>query len=139
MTAVQVSIAELLSKGIILNADEAVAIALELLRNWSNSPGHATPQDPPLPENVYLGSDGTVVFGGVQLPAASEVALFLRQLLPIRTAGIPGGLHYAIARALQEVDAPPFDSVEDFYDTLTRFERSDRAQLLLGLLERAET
>ena len=54
-------------------------------------------------------------------------------------AGIPGGLHYAIARALLEVDAPPFESVEEFSTALARFEHSDRDQAVRGLVEKAHT
>jgi hypothetical protein len=44
-----------------------------------------------------------------------------------------------IARALLEVDAPPFDSVEEFSDALARFEPGERTQLLRELLARAQT
>src|ERR1700730_2411594 len=140
MTATQISIAELLSRGITPSGDEAVAVARALLLDRSSSTGAVSPDEPPLPENVYLASDGSIDCPDcATTPGVSEVALFLRRLLPIGTAGIPGGLHYTVARALQEVDAPPFDSVEDFSDALARFERGDPAQLLRGLFERTQT
>jgi hypothetical protein len=109
MMAEQISIAELLSTGITPSTDEAVAAARALMRDRSS----ATPE-------------------------VSEVALLLRRLLPIGTAGVPGALHYAIARALREVDAPPFDSVEDFSNALARFEHGDSARSWRGLPERAQ-
>jgi hypothetical protein len=140
MTAAQISIAELLSRGITPSGDEAVAVARALMLDRSSSTGAVSPDEPPLPENVYLGSDGSVDCPDcATTPAISEVALLVRRLVPIGTAGIPGGLHYTIARALQEVDAPAFDSVEDFSDALARFEHGDRAQLLSGLLDRTQT
>jgi hypothetical protein len=140
MTATQISIAELLSRGITPSGDEAVAVAGALMLDRSSSTGTVSPHEPPLPENVYLGSDGSVDCADCATkPAVSEVALFLRRLLPIGTAGIPGGLHYAVARALQEVDAPPFDSVEDFSDALARFEHGEPTELLRGLFERTQT
>jgi hypothetical protein len=140
MTAEQISISELLSMGITPDADEAVAVALELMRDGSIATSSSPPHEPPLPENVYLGSDGSVVCRGCGTPlAVSDVALFLRRLLPIGTAGVPGALHYTIARALQEVDAPPFDSAEDFSRALARFEHGDGAQFLRALMERTQT
>jgi hypothetical protein len=137
MTAEQISISELLSLGTTPDAAEAVAVALALMRDRSSATSSSAPHEPLLPENVYLGSDGSVVCRGCGTPAVSDVALFLRQLLPIGTAGVPGGLHYTIARALQDVDAPAFDSAEDFSTALARFQHGDSTQFLCGLLERA--
>jgi hypothetical protein len=50
---------------------------------------------------------------------------------------MPGGLRYAIARALLDVDAPPFDSLADFSATLGRFEQGDRRLVLRLLAHRA--
>jgi hypothetical protein len=136
MTAAQASLAELIKGGITLKADEAVAIAQALMRETSSSTLPAASTHVPLrPENVYLDADGAVVCRGCDVPTVSDVALFLRQLLPIGTAGVPGGLHYVIARALTEVDAPAFDSVEAFSVALARFEHRDGAELVRGLLE----
>jgi hypothetical protein len=140
MPFAQTSIAELLSTGITLNTDEAVAIARALITNRPGSPSGESHQ-PLLLEDVCLGPDGAVICRGCGETAhtLSEVALFLRELVPIGTAGIPGGLHYAIARALLEVDAPPFDSAEDFSNSLARFESGDRPRVLRELFERAQT
>src|SRR5205807_3405203 len=87
---------------------------------------------------VEVDSDGTVVCTcSAATPAVSEVAILLHALLPPDTTRAPGGLRYAIHRALLEVEAPPFDSIEDFSRTLARFERGDRADVVRGLVERA--
>jgi hypothetical protein len=64
------------------------------------------------------------------------VAIFLESILP---PGVPvhGGLRYSLARALLDVDAPPYDSLEDFSLALARYERADRAQVVRGLVARA--
>ena len=137
MKAAQVSLADLIGAGMTPSTDEAVAIARALVRERSSSTALVpTTHEPPLPENVYLGSDGSVICPTCDTPPeVSELALFLRRLLPIGSAGVPGGLHYTIARALLEVDAPPFDSAEDFSSALARFEYRDRAALLRRLFE----
>jgi hypothetical protein len=139
MTAAQVSLAELMRAGITPNADAAVAIARALIRERSSSVAPVSTDEPPLPEDIYLAPDGRIMCRDGNRPAVSDVALLLRQLLPIGGAGIPGGLHYAIARALLEVDAPPFESVEEFSTALARFEHSDRDRAVRGLVENANT
>ena len=47
---------------------------------------------------------------------------------------MPGGLRYTIARALLEVDVPPFDSLDDFSRDLARHEHGDRAGIVRRLL-----
>jgi len=69
--------------------------------------------------------------------ATSEIACFLQEILPPETSRIPGSLRYAIARALLEVDAPPFDSVAEFSETLARYERGNRAARVIAVLDRA--
>lgn len=57
-----------------------------------------------------------------RVTTAAEAAEMLDHLLPIGAAGVPGGLRYAIARARQQVLAPPFASVDEFSRTISRFE-----------------
>jgi hypothetical protein len=59
-------------------------------------------------------------------------------MLPAGSARVPGGLRYTIARALLDVDVPPFDSLEDFSETLTRYERGPRDQIVRRLLQRLD-
>ena len=115
------SIAELLGSGIRLTAPEAVAIARAALTCAPASPGTAAePVD--VPATTFIEPDGSIVYCGAHAPAIGEVARLLKSLLPEGSPGVPGGLRYAIARALHEVDAPPFGSPDEFLNTLARFQ-----------------
>jgi hypothetical protein len=137
--AMPVSLAEVRDAGVTIEADEAVAIAQELIVSL-RSPGDIDviepPFGPPAPANVYLQADGSLVCRAcVSTPAVSEMAIFLQSLLsaPVRT---PSGLRYAIARALLDVDAAPFDSLDDFSETLARYERGPRRLAVRRILLR---
>jgi len=115
-----VSLVDLQCAGVVLTADEVVAVAQKLI----HQPPDAAPRPPfgPLAlERIRIGSDGTVACDGcAATPSVAELAILVQDLLA-RTPHVPGGLHYAIARALHEVDAPPFDSLEEFGATLARY------------------
>jgi len=136
-----VSLADLRDLGISIQPHEAIAIA-QLLIN--EPPGtvtgeveHASP-GPLSIHRVHLARDGSVVCGGWDAtPAVSEMAILLQTVLPLGGPGMPGGLRYAIARALLDVEAPPFDSLEEFSQALARFERGDRREAIRQLFERA--
>src|SRR6202011_5315684 len=94
------------------------------------------PFGPPSPDTVRLGLDGSVMsMGAVGAPSVSEAAILLQTMLA-SVPRVPGALQYAIARALLEVDAPPFDSLADFSRALTRFEQGDRRAAVRALLDR---
>jgi hypothetical protein len=137
----EISIAELQAAGIQLEAVEAVAIAQQLIDALRGS--HANdevepPYGPPSAETVFLKSDGTVACRGCgTTPAVSEIGIFLHSLLRQESAKVSGGLRYTIARALLDVDAPPFDSLEDFSRDLARHERGGRPEIVRRLLRRA--
>ena len=136
-----VSLAALRDAGVGLLPHEAVAIAQLLIRHpdVSEPVAHA-PYGPPTPESVEVEADGSVLCTcSATTPAVSEVAILLNALLPPEITRVPGGLRYAIGRALLEVDAPPFDSIEDFSRALARFERGDRREVVRGLVERSFT
>jgi hypothetical protein len=57
-------------------------------------------------------------------------------MLPVESVRVRGGLRYTIARALLDVDVPPFDSLDDFSETLTRYERGSREQIVRRVLQR---
>jgi len=136
-----ISIAELTAAGIQVEADEAVAIAQQLIELLSDP--HAVhdvqpPYGPPSAETVSLKSDGTVVCRGCDTtPAVSEVGIFLHSLLRDGALRVPGGLRYTIARALLDVDVPPFGSLDDFSRDLARHEHGDRTAIVRRLLRRA--
>src|SRR3954462_3863036 len=109
------SIAELRARRIMFEPAEAVAIAQQLIRSIAD---HHVPHEleppfgPPSAENVFLNDDGSVVCRSCgATPAISEMAIFLDSLLPGGSQRVPGGLRYTIARALLDVEAPPFDSL----------------------------
>jgi len=134
------SIAECRAAGVVFEADEAAAIAQQLitsLRDPLNTDELHAPYGPPSTENVFLEDDGSVACRGCRMtPVVSEVAIFLEDLLPPGSPRVPGGFRYTMARALLNVDVPPFDSVEDFSRDLARHERGNRASLVRRALAR---
>lgn len=153
----RISIEEVERAGVTLTPEEAIAIAQQLIAGppggrRARAPGELPPHGtcssdtgagnlrfgPPSASNVYLESDGRVSCAACDVTfATSEVARFLQEILPSETSRMPGSLRYAIARALLEVDAPPFDSVDEFSETLARYERGDRAARVIAVLDRA--
>jgi hypothetical protein len=140
MATTRVSIAELLETGIALTAVEAVAIARAALSiDGPSVDAEALPRVP-LPDRIFVEPDGTMTCqAGGSAPTIPDVARLLRDLLPSGNPGVPGGLRYAIARALGEVDAPPFESTDDFSNTLARFQTAAGPQVGRGVLARIDT
>ena len=124
----------------ILEADEAVAIAQQLiaaLRDLRETDEVQPPYGPPSTENVFLKEDGTVLCRGCKATAeVSDIGHFLESLLPEGSPRVPGGLRYTIARALLNVDVPPFGSLDDFSRDLARHEFGDRAAAVRRALAR---
>ena len=130
-----VTIAQLLRDGIVLTPDEAVAIAQKLIHD-RHPVSAGPPFGPPSPDTVSIDEGGAVLCSGCDAtPAVSELGILLEAMLP-PGARAPGGLRYAIARTLLNVDAPPFDSVQDFSRVLARFENGDREAVIRNLFER---
>jgi hypothetical protein len=64
--------------------------------------------------------------------------MLLAEMLPHEgTVRVPGALRYTIARALSEVEAPPFASVVDLSAALSRHEQCDRVSVVRELYARA--
>ena len=121
-------LADLIAQGVRVEPYEAVAIAQLLMENGAVAPS---------PQNVQLSSDGDAWCVGCDVtPAVFEIAGLLQKLIPPGTPGVSGALRYTIARALLEVDAPPFDSLADFSRSLQRFERGDRDAVVRALIGR---
>ena len=98
-----IALSHLWGRGVRLATHEAVALAREL-------PAH--PCGIPTPENIRLGSDGSVsCVSGDGMPSVMSVADLLLTLLPPGTPDVPASLRYAIARGLGMVEAPPFGSL----------------------------
>src|SRR5215216_5801646 len=134
------SIDELLDAGVILEADEAVAIAQQLiaaLRDPGQTDEVQPPYGPPSTENVLLKEDGTVFCRGCNAtPAVSEIGRFLDSLLPEGSPRVPGGLRYTIARAQLNVDVPPFGSLHELSQDLARHEFGERDMAVRRALAR---
>jgi hypothetical protein len=130
------TIAELQRAGVAVRPGEAIAIVQRLI----NDPPTARPQPPfgPLSlESIVVDERGTVTCMACDAtPAVSEIAILLDAMLPAGTR-LPGALRYTIARALLNVDAPPFDSIEELSSALARFERNARDVVIRDLMARA--
>src|SRR6185295_11519105 len=122
-----------------IRAEEAVAIVQQLIQNTTLSCDERAepPFGPPSPDGVFVNERGLVTCHSCESTlGVSEVAIFLQQLLPAGTPRVPGALRYMIARALHDVDAPPFDSIDEFSAGLARFERGDRAEVIRAMVAR---
>ena len=130
------SLCELLDRGVVVQAHEAVAIVQQLINDGASS-GGSLPSGPPSVTSIRLQNDGLAVAAGCDVtPSVFEAALLLQSMLPAGAGQVPGALRYAIARGLLEVVAPPFESIGDFSRALQRFERGDRRAAVRGLLNR---
>ena len=134
------SIDELLKAGVILEADEAVAIAQQLiaaLRDPGETDEVQPPYGPPSTANVFLKADGTVFCRGCKAtPVVSEIGNLLDSMLPEGSPRVPGGVRYTIARALLNVDVPPFGSLDELSRDLARHELGDRDAAVRRVLAR---
>jgi hypothetical protein len=133
-----VSIAEV-AKRVALQPRDVVAVVQQLIHGSAGERLEAQqPFGPPIPENIVLRPDGTVVCAGCHAtPSIAETAMLLQNLLA-ETPAVPGGLQYAIRRALRDVAGPPFDSLDDFSSALARHEQGDRQAVVRRLLKRLE-
>jgi hypothetical protein len=132
-----ISLAELRARGIELAAHEAIAVAQKLIAAEVIYAPHV-PFGAPSESNLYLAPDGTVIYrGGEATPSVFEIGVLLQTLLPAGGSRTAGALRYAIARALLDVDAPPFDSVDELGRTLGRFERGEASEVLASVAARA--
>ena len=138
--AMRITAADVLNAGVTIQPEEAIAIAQQLIatfRSGACSEVVEPPFGPPTPDRVVLRADGSVVCRGCDTtPAVSEIAVLVEALLPPAPARVPGGLRYTIARALLDVDVAPFDSLDDLSQTLARYERGPRDQIVIRLLQR---
>jgi hypothetical protein len=130
------TIAELQRAGIVFRPAEAIAIVQKLINE--RPAGRPQPPFGPLStESVVVDELGTVTCTACDAkPALSEIAILLAAMLPAGTR-VPGALRYTIARALLNVEAPPFDSIEELSSALSRFERIARDVVIRDLMARA--
>ena len=141
----QISLAELLRADVALRPEEALAIAQQLMHRSSESGVHpnrpnALPPGPPTPANVLLDGDGSASCPACEATlAVAEVAIVLRGVRASMPSHWVGSVRDLVARALLDVDAPPFDSLGDFSRALARHERGDRTEVVRRLLDRARS
>jgi len=119
-----------------LSSAEAIAIAQQLI---AASPKQDGGDDAPSLGSVWLDAHGAVTTDpNASRADVASIGRLLYALLPSGSAGkVPGSLRYAIARAMQDVDAPPFASIGALSAALARHERDDRALLVAQLYARA--
>jgi WD40-like Beta Propeller Repeat len=134
------SVAELFARGVELRPFEAVAIVQALIRAEAADVGADVPVGPPTLSTVRLAENGTVTCCSCGIPPnVAEVALLLSDMLRETGATGGGGLRYTVARALQDVDAPPFKSLVDFSRALERYEQDEPAEILRDVWIRASS
>jgi Tol biopolymer transport system component len=133
------SVSEFLGRGVVFEAHEAVAVVQQVIATTTSGNDELIPPfGPPTLDNVEIREDGAVLCPhcGVT-PAVSEIGVLLDGMLPRSSfVRVPGGLRYTIARALNEVDAPPFDSVGALVAVLRRYERGNAREVVRGLTGR---
>lgn len=129
-----------LGRRVRIEANEAVAIAQQVVEVCTRQTTCHPPFGPPSVDTVFVEANGEVLCPGcAATPAVSEIALLLDALLPRgNSVRVPGALRYALARALLEVDVPPFDTLSEFTTVLSRFERGDRRAVVRALMARAD-
>jgi TolB protein len=136
-----IPIGQIATRGVILQPHEAVAIVQQLIRRDALFDARP-PWGPPSAETVLIGGDGSVkCLGFSATPSVMELGVLLDALLlaPSQPPQVRGGLRYVIARALHEVDAPPFDSVSELSAALERHERGHRRDVVKILRARYDT
>jgi hypothetical protein len=132
------TLAEMQRRQIAVAPHEAVAIAQQLMHDCADNAAARPPFGPLSLDSVAIAADGSVhCTHSDATPSVPEVAIVLQQLIAHTDSRIPGGLRYAIGRALLEVEAPPFDSLTEFSQALERFERGERNAAIAALYGRA--
>ena len=122
-----ISLADLAAAGLRLRPVEAVTITRELMQRVS----HGLLAGIPSPHVVRFSGDGDVVVEG---PVAADrsverAARLLEALLPGFDAPpefrVPGALRLVLARALGILDLPPYRTLDEFAEALSRFATDD--------------
>jgi len=133
------TLAELLDQNVEISVADAVAVAQQLISDPDALGEARAPYGPPTLESVGVTAEGTVrCLHTAATPTVVEVGLVLHNLL-VSSHRVPGRLRYTVSRALHEVEAPPFESAQDFSTALERFETGDRREQIAGLYEHAGT
>jgi len=135
------SVRDVMVRGIELQPFEAVAIAQQVIACAQIDASQESPQATPSLDTIRLGADGAVACGpSIIRRGPGEIGSLLAEMLPRNgSVRVPGALRFTIARALSEVEAPPFDSVAHLSAVLARHEHGDRIAVVRNLYIRATT
>ncbi len=139
----QVSLADLASSGLPIHHDEAVAIVREMIRRAREGqlPGVPSAHIVRLHQSGEISVEGPIAADD---RAVVRAATLLQGLLPGFDAPadlrVPGAMRLVLARALGTVDLPPYASLQEFGDALTRFASPQLPDAVRALVSRyAET
>lgn len=134
-----ITLAELRRSDVGLQPHEAVAVVQQLMQTPADDDRDLEPPfGLPSLDTVAIEADGSVCCSSSAMTlSVQEGAILLQQLIELADRRVPGGLRYAIGRALHDVEAPPFDSVAEFSQALHRFEQGDRTRVIAALHARA--
>ncbi|HEX2453299.1 MAG TPA: helix-turn-helix domain-containing protein [Vicinamibacterales bacterium] len=138
-TTSRISLADLSAAGIVMTAQETVAIVREVIQQVARGEHLGVPSAHVirLSASGAVSIEGPVEAGGRPIP---RIAQLLESLLPRLDAPpplkAPGALRLVIARALGTLDLPPFPSLDSFADALARFAAPDPAQAVQDLFIR---
>lgn len=144
MPSQSVTLRELLSSGLTLAWQEAVAIA-QGVAAASRSCVPRVVAESAIFDDFALGDDGTVKATSVDCAAVSvaDLAMLLGRLLPAERAALalraPAAVHFAVARALGLVQSVPFPSLEHFSAALGRYEQGEREPILRDVFRRHQS
>src|SRR4051812_39895609 len=131
------TLAELTGHNIEIAFADAVAIAQQLICEPDVFCDAQPPYEGLTLESVAVTADGMVrCLHTASTPTATEVGLLMQSLLR-NSPSLPGGLRYTVSRAVHEVEAPPFESLEELSKALERFEAGDRREQIASLYQRA--
>jgi hypothetical protein len=135
----QLTLREVMGRVAQLTSSEVVAVLRQLIASFDSDFDPVPPFGPPSIDNVHLQSDGSVVCPGcATTPAVLEIGILLDSLLSRDTSiKVAGALRYTIARALLDVNAPPFDSIADLAAAFERHEPGDCQRIVADLYTRA--
>jgi hypothetical protein len=132
-----ITLADIRSQNVRIHPHEAVAVAQSLMRDLGDLGEARSPYGPLSLDTVAVDTKGKLhCRGTAATPSVPEVAILLQALLADGEARVPNALRYTLSRALHEVEAPPFDSIDEFAAALERFERGAPSDVLARLFDR---
>jgi Helix-turn-helix domain/WD40-like Beta Propeller Repeat len=115
--------------------------AVTIVREIANRITEGTLPGVPSPQVIRLTPSGTIFIEGpiaADARTVAHAAYLLETLLPdpdVKTLDrVPGALRLIVARALGTLDLPPYTSLADFADALTRFAAPDATLCIQALV-----